>query len=179
MTHWRQTGYRLRHLVPILLLLQLAMPARGGSLPEYGIKAGFLYSFTNYTTWPDTVGATLRLCVFGQDPFGEYLNDLAGKKVLERQIAVRRLHDLEDINSCHIVFISRTAENRMREVLNRIKGKPTLTVADTPNATHQGVALNMRTQGNKVVFEANLAAARAHGLHLSARLLRLAKDVIQ
>jgi hypothetical protein len=60
-----------------------------------------------------------------------------------------------------------------------LRGRVTLTVADSPDAAQHGVALNMSVAKNKVSFEANLPAARDAGLNLSSKLLRLATQVIQ
>ncbi len=162
-----------------MLLLCSAAPAWSDKLPEYGIKAGFLYSFATYTDWPDAVGETITLCVYGEDPFGDFLDDLQGKKVIDRSMVVRSLHRLDQVDNCQVVFIARSAREQLVQVLDRLNGKPVLTVADTPSAASRGVAINMHTRDKRVVFEANLAAARANGLNLSARLLRLATDVIR
>jgi len=65
------------------------------------------------------------------------------------------------------------------QLLDGLRGSPTLLVADSPGATRRGVALNMSVALNKVTFEANLPAARNAGLNLSSQLLRLATQVIQ
>ncbi len=163
----------------VALMLCRVPSTRSDTLPEYGLKAGFMYNFTTYTEWPAGVGDTLNLCVYGQDPFGDYLDDLQGKWVGDRRLKVRRMDELDRLEGCQIVFIARTASDNLAQVLNRLNGKPVLTMADTPSAARRGVVLNMDTRQNRIVFEANLAAARANGLNLSSRLLRLATDVIR
>lgn len=54
-----------------------------------------------------------------------------------------------------------------------------LTLADAPGALRHGVMLNMQVAQNRVVFEASVRAARAAGLTLSSKLLRLASEVLQ
>jgi hypothetical protein len=60
-----------------------------------------------------------------------------------------------------------------------VRTSPVLTVADSPGAARQGVALNMAVERNRITFEANLLAARAAHLDLSSKLLRLATEVFQ
>ena len=55
-------------------LLTYAPAAKSDDLPEYRLKAAFLYNFAAFTEWPADVGSTLNLCVYGQDPFGEDLD---------------------------------------------------------------------------------------------------------
>lgn len=174
----KQLTHRWRLLLPVVVLCWVSS-AWSDTLPEYGLKAGILYSFTAYTEWPAKVGETLNLCIYGQDPFGDYLDDLQGKKVNDRFLKVRRLDEQNSLESCQVVFFARSATDNLAHVLNKLKGRQVLTVADTPGAAGRGVVLNMETKENRIVFEANLTAARANGLNLSARLLRLAMDVIK
>lgn len=145
---------------------------------EYRVKAAFLYNFALFTVWPDT-GRTLTVCIEGTDPFGAELDPLQGKPIGERTIAIQRLARGDPLAGCQIVYIAPTAIGRLPRILERLGGSATLTVADSPGAAQQGVALNMAVTRNKVTFEANLAAARAAGLTLSSKLLRLATEVIQ
>lgn len=148
-------------------------------LPEYRLKAAFVYNFALFTEWPADVGNTLRLCVFGTDPFGAELDGLQGKAVGERSIAVQRKTAIEALKGCQIVFVAPAAAAQLPRVLEALDGQTVLTVADSPGAARQGVALNMAVNQNKVSFEANLKAARAAKLNLSSKLLRLATEVIQ
>jgi hypothetical protein len=168
-------------LAALLLALCSCTPAvrAADDLPEYRLKAAFLYNFALFTEWPAYVGDTLRLCVFGPDPFGAELDGLQGKGVGERSIAVQRKTGLDGLKGCQIVFVAPAAAAQLPRVLEALEGQTVLTVADTPGAARQGVALNMVVSQNKVSFEANLKAARAARLNLSSKLLRLATEVIQ
>ncbi|MFI3187409.1 MAG: YfiR family protein, partial [Methylococcaceae bacterium] len=37
---------------------------------EYKVKAGYLYNFTKFITWPEDSSASFNLCIVGDDPFG-------------------------------------------------------------------------------------------------------------
>jgi hypothetical protein len=169
----------LRLLLSLLALMACGVPARAEELPEYRLKAAFLYNFALFTEWPAEVGATLNLCVFGVDPFGREIDALQGKAVGARSIVVRRRTGADSLDDCQILFISGPAMDKLARVLDGLRGSPTLTVADSPGAAGRGVALNMSVALNKVTFEANLPAARGAGLNLSSQLLRLATQVMQ
>lgn len=162
-----------------LLLAGALSPARSSDLPEYRLKAAFLYNFALFTEWPESVGSTLHLCLLGKDPFGEEIDPLQGKAVGSRSIVVQRKAGVESLRGCQLVFISGTAIGGLSRVLDALRGSPVLTVADSPGAARQGVALNMNVAQNRVTFEANLDAARGAGLNLSSKLLRLATEVHQ
>ena len=146
---------------------------------EYRLKAAFLYNFALFTDWPAGTGSSLNLCVYGADPFGKEIDALQDKPVGERLLAVRRTPAGGSLEGCQIVFIGPSAIAGLPHVLGKLHGQVALTVADSPDAARQGVALNMSVAQNKVSFEANLSAARGAGLNLSSKLLRLATQVIQ
>jgi hypothetical protein len=166
-------------LATLLGLLCSVHPAWAEASVEYRLKAAFLYNFISFTEWPAGLGGTLNLCVYGADSFDEELDKLQGKNVAGRNVAVRRTNSLDPLTNCQIVFITQSTIGNLPRVLDSLKGKPVLTVADTPGAARDGVALNMVAEQNKVIFEANLGAARSHGLGLSSKLLRLAREVYQ
>lgn len=161
----------------MLLACVLSWPARGEALPEYRLKAAYLYNFATFTEWPAGTGPTLRLCVHGGDPFGEEIDRLQGKTVDGRTLTVQRTVSPEDLKGCQIVYISPAAADQLPGVLDRLSGKPVLTVADSEGAARQGVGINMVMVQQRVAFEVNLAAVRRSGLNLSSKLLRLASEV--
>ena len=166
-------------LLGLLGLLALASPARGEELPEYRLKAAFLYNFALLTEWPATVGQTLNLCVHGRDPFAGELDGLQGKVVGGRRIAVQRPAGREALNQCQILFVAASAIDALPRVLESLHRSPVLTVADSAGAAQQGVAINMAVGQARVTFEVNLKAAQGAQLVLSSKLLRLATEVYQ
>ena len=164
----------------LTLLLGLAAgAAHADDLPEYRLKAAFLYNFAAFTEWPAELGATLNVCVLGTDPFGTELDALAGKPVGQRAIAVHRKASFDGLKPCQVVFVAPAAWAQWPKVQEALRGLPVLTVADTAGAARAGVALNMTVTAGRVAFDANLESARAARLNLSSKLLRLAKEVIQ
>lgn len=161
------------------LLAVLCGSARAQELPEYRLKAAFIYNFIAFTEWPADTGATLNLCVFGQDPFGAELEGLEGKAVNGRSIALQRRPGIEALRGCQVLFVALSAQDQLPRVLDALRGHAVLTIADSPGAMRRGVALNMNLASGRVTFEANAQAARSHGLSLSSKLLRLATEVQQ
>jgi hypothetical protein len=154
-------------------------PVSGQDLPEYRLKAAFLYNFALFTEWPADVGPTLGLCILGPDPFGKEIDGLQGKAVGGRSIVLHRKPGSSALAGCHLVFVAAPVIASVPRVLEAVQGSPVLIVADSPGAARQGVALNMAVAQNRITFEANLAAARAARLTLSSKLLRLATEVHQ
>ncbi|WP_298232985.1 YfiR family protein [uncultured Azohydromonas sp.] len=169
----------LLRTLSVLSAVGMALAAHGGELPEYRLKAAFLYNFAAYTEWPAEVGSTLNVCIYGADPFGIEAAALNGKRAGARTLAVHRRTQAETLKGCQVVFIANAGSETVRRVLDVLRGLPVLTVADTPQALQHGVALNMNLSQERVTFEASLRAAREARLELSSRLLRLATEVRQ
>jgi hypothetical protein len=146
---------------------------------EMELKVAFIYNFALFTEWPATVGSTLTLCILGRDSFGLTIDELQGKAVGGRNIIVQRLADGQSLRVCQITFISASAIAQLPRVLGESRKHPMLTMADSPGAARQGVALNLTLNRNKISFEGNLLAASAGQVKLSSKLLRLATEVIQ
>lgn len=173
---------RLARLAVLAVLAMLccfasAAQTQGSELPEYRLKAAFLYNFAVFTEWPSDVGKTLNLCIVGRDPFGNEIDELQGKAVGERSITVLRKATTEPLRGCQLIFVAESSISGLPRMLEELRDRPVLTVADCPTSAGQGVALNMSVVQNKVTFEANLAAARTQRLSLSSKLLRLATKV--
>src|SRR5580698_11574234 len=89
-----------------LALIGFAPAARSDDLPEYRLKAAFLYNFALFTEWPAGTGSALNLCVYGRDQFGEEINALQGKPVGERRVVVHRVTSVQGLSVCQVVFIA-------------------------------------------------------------------------
>lgn len=152
--------------------------AADAELGEYQVKAAYLYNFITFTEWPAATGEGLQVCVYGPDPFGADLDALQGKVVGGRALAVARATTVELLDDCHVVFLTREVIGNLPRVLDRIRGRPVLTIADSVGAARQGVGINMRNDTDRIVFDVNLEAVHAQDLNLSFRLLRLAEEVI-
>ena len=174
----------MTRLLVLLACLFAPLPRTGDAraadaLPEYRLKAAFLYNFALLTEWPAELGPTINLCVLGPDPFGEELDALQGRNVGRRVIGVRRLGFRDPVSGCQMLYIAPSAMASLPRLLDAVGGTPVLTVADSPDAAREGVAINMLPVQSKIGFEVNLRSARGAGLHLSSKLLRLAGNVYQ
>ncbi len=149
---------------------------------EYQVKATFVYNFTKFTEWPSNAFASatapIVIGIVGQDPFGGTIDAIVRDEVVrERKLVVKRLRADDDLQSCHVLFISRSEKDRLPAVLNQLKGRPVLIVGDMNDFAEQGGMVNLKIANNNVKLEINQAAAEKAGLQISAKLLKLARIV--
>jgi len=160
-------------------LLLFSSASWSEDLSEHRLKAAFVYNFMVFTEWPPEVGAKLTLCVMGSD-MGSALDVLVNQKLIgTRAVVVQRISERQSVAGCQVLFVSPSAVGDLPRMLESLNGKPLLTLADSPGAALEGVAINMQLRDSKVVFEVNLKALRSAGLTVSSKLLRLAKVVYQ
>jgi len=97
--------------------------------------------------------------------------------VKNRKLKVQRFRSLEEIKSCHILFISQSEAERLDQVFSSLKGRKILTVGDTEGFAQRGGMVRFLTEKNKIRLRINIAAAKAANLTISSKLLRAA-DVV-
>ncbi len=167
----------------LVLLAATSGTAEAQAPSQYEIKAAFLINFARYTEWPDesdgtgpSQGQRVEVCVLGRDPFGVVLDELDGREVGTRTVAVRRSTVASELTACHVLFVARSEEGQFAEALGALEHRPILTVGDAAGFMESGGMINFVVRSNKLRFMINMDAVAGAGLDLSSRLLRLAVD---
>ncbi len=166
----------------MLLVVGLAVSVQAALSREYQVKAVFLFNFAQFVEWPSPAfpeaQTPLVIGVLGDDPFGAYLDEtVRGETVNHRPLVVRRFRSVEEIDTCHVLFISRSEADRLGETIASLKGRNILTVGDTEGFSRRGVMIRFVTVDNKIRLRINLDAAKAAQLTISSKLLRPAELV--
>lgn len=148
---------------------------------EYQVKAAYLLNFTRYVEWPASAlpsTASLEICVFGDDPFGDALDQaVRGRRSQGRAIIVRRVQTEERAQSCHLVFLTDRAWNQRRHLIASLTRKGILTVGDSDQFVRSGGVIGFVISSETVRFAINLNAMERSGLKISSRMLSLAMEL--
>jgi hypothetical protein len=170
-------------LVPIIMFSPLPVARAQANLPgEYELKAAFLFNFAKFIDWPPNSLASpqspFTICVLGQDPFGHLLDDqLQGKMIGSRTLAVQRLKNKAEARRCQMVFVSASEGVHEPEILESLRGANVLLVGETTGFAASGGTIEFTVEDNHIRFTINTDAADRAGLKFSAKLLSLAKVV--
>lgn len=171
-------------LIAFGLVFVDSLNAYGQSAPsrEYQIKAVFLFNFTQFVDWPRAAfpedSSPLVIGVLGDDPFGSYLDDIVrGEQVNSRRLTVRRYRRPEDVRSCQVLFISRSANRDLEKALAALRGTDVLTVGDADAFAVRGGMIQFAMEDGKIRLKINVDAAKASNLIISSKLLRSAEIV--
>ncbi len=163
----------------LFCLVFFCIPCSSPAEEAYQIKAAFLYNFTKFVTWPEAMeqqGGELTLCIFDGNPFGDYANQLNGRKVRNFQLRILQPASVNDLAGCNILFVS-GAEQTVR-ALQSVATLPVLTVSDQSGFAARGGAIELLSEDNRIRFDVNLQRIRDSGLTMSSKLLQLARQVL-
>lgn len=148
----------------------------------YEVKAAALYNFARFVEWPPGVFADTTspviIGILGDDPFDDILaRTVKGKVVKGRALIIRQFKDVDDIEGCHILFISPSEKRHLGKIFSEVAEKYVLTVGETECFALQGGMIGFVIRNNKVRCEINVEATRRSALRISPKLLKVAEIV--
>jgi len=150
---------------------------------EYELMAVYLERITRFVEWPDETESSVSddyfvIGVLGENPFGTILTDLYAERTIKnKNIQVRYLSQLREIDGIHMLFISRSMSEELPQVLEITAKKPVLTVGDTKGFADKGVLVNFFIENNKLRFEINEQGLHEAGILIDSLLLKVSKIV--
>lgn len=160
---------------------------------EMQVEAAFLVNFVRYAQWPagrfDGPGDPYVIAVVGAGNTADTVAAVAraagpiqGRSIEVRSVDLdaprgseRRRAALARLRGSHLAFLPESASASTREFLEALQGAPVLTVGDGTGFVARGGMLGLVRFGPRIAFEANPVAIQAHGLGLSAKVLKLAR----
>ena len=148
---------------------------------EANIKAVFLFNFAKYVTWPaqgisERSPAGIRICVTADDSFFTLLKTAVQDEDVDgKPLEPVALSGLDDARRCQILFVGDGNSPDGKAWLAAVRGQQVLTVGD--GALNDDTVIGFIREDNRIRFDINRAAAGRHGLNISSKLLRLARQV--
>ena len=148
---------------------------------EYTVKTAFIFNFAKFTEWPDESfpeeSSPMTICILGVDPFGTTLDAIRSKMVGNRKTVVKQISGIEEMNACHILFISDSERERLTPILETARKVHVLTISDMGRFDRSGGMILLFRDGDKIRFSINAGAAKRAGIKLSSQILKLAVTV--
>lgn len=150
---------------------------------EYEVKALILYKLLPFISWPEAHAPSLknevRICIVGQDPFGEHAKILEAQSTRSQKISVHKREDGQRLDDCHVLYVSKSKERELENFLKKVETLHVLTVSDIKNFISRGGAIGLFINAqSRIKFEVNLKTADTAGLKIDAQMLEVADRVI-
>lgn len=149
---------------------------------EAKVKTAYIFNFLQFINWPETPGedkkAPIKIVVLGNDPVGDLLEELSRSPLEGRGLAIERCPDETSLSSsAHMIFISRSVEQRLPQIIQSLNGKNVLTISDIGQFSRRGGIIGFVKDSGKIKIEINLGMARERGYKIDARLLEIARII--
>lgn len=141
------------------------------------MKAAFLYNFTLFTEWPELPNNTLRICTLRADQIRGELAAYTDKRPHNATLVIEKITDIRKIRRCQAVFISEDDIQSAPEIFQATRDMPVLVVTEVTDFSIKDAMIVIKIENRRMIFEINLTAAKQAGLHLSSKLLVLAKKI--
>jgi hypothetical protein len=171
-------------LMVIILMLgpssqAMAQDSNKLKLYEQTIKAGLVYNFLKYTTWPTESEQSnhLRVCLFGGDSLDGNLAQLQGRMAQQSLISVLHVENISGTANCDLVFVNRDKRDAMPELLTFLQDRHVLTISDMAQFATIGGMVELTMEDRRVALYINKKAVNRAGLSIQDRLLKLAKEI--
>lgn len=177
----------MRQTILRLLLALLACACLAGAraddapkaVPEYTMKAAYLYNFAQLTEWPDGGSETFNLCIYGTSELDAALESLRGRTINRRPLRLVRVADATEAQQCQLLFVGEGESGPGSRLFGKLQGTPVLTVTDDPRMARAAAMLVLVPEARRLAFEASVDLAKRSRLKFSSKLLGLARRVIQ
>jgi hypothetical protein len=176
---------RRRGVVAAALALGVASPAPAPAHepgPALDAVAAVILNVARFTAWPaaafDRREDALLICMHDDCPQREALAALDGLVVGGRTIAVATRAEPWTA-PCHVAFVSESEMESASEAARAAAAAhpAVLLISDAPGFAAQGGAVGVTRTPDGVAFDVNVAAVERAGVHMSSKLLRLARTV--
>jgi hypothetical protein len=147
------------------------------ALPEYTLKAAYLYNFALLTNWPTEADKDkFKMCFYKQD-LGIASDQLNDKKIHDKNVKVYTMENSKDFKECDLVYIREEEVVGASELIASLKQLPILIVSENLKNLHEHITI--LEQERRLVFDISLDAIKETKLSLSSHLLKLAQSIKQ
>lgn len=161
------------------LLVMSVSVASDQTMTVNRLKTALIYKLVNFVYWPEEradASIPFGICVMGDRNLARGLRQIEGRPIGVQRIMIYETPYTESIrDDCFVVYIGEQRERYLGKILPKLKTKPVLTIGggSAPFARLGGV-VELDLSAKPVGLTINLAAAKQHGLTISAPLLSMA-----
>jgi len=157
--------------------------AQRAEATESSVKAAFLYKFAAYIEWPPdalAAGAPFTIEVIGSDAVAAELAQIVpGRSAFGHPVEVKRLAEGEMPKGVQVLFVGGSNPGHYAAAIAAAQKGGALVVTESEHGLDAGAAINFVTANDHVGFEVSLESAQRSGLHISSRMLAVARRVVQ
>jgi hypothetical protein len=161
-----------------------AGPLQSSSAPSQAqIGAAFVFNFAKFTEWPPqtlpNAMSPVTVCFVGaEDIRAAFQSITAGKDVNGHPVLVRNAKAAAEVRECQVVYVDASSSAVLMDVLKNARQSCTLAIGTSEDFLTRGGIIRLLVENNRMRFDVNVGAAGRTKIHLSSKLLALARSVV-
>jgi hypothetical protein len=158
-------------------------PQASPELSQARIDAAFVFNFAKFTEWPRDAFANgsspITVCFLGAEEIRASFESISGGKDLNgRPVLVRDVKSGPDVLDCRVVYMDSPNGAVMSAALRNARLGSSLAIGTSPDFLARGGMVRLLVENNRMRFDVNVGAANRAKVHLSSKLLALARSVV-
>ncbi len=148
---------------------------------EYLIKVKYLLNIPLFSEANSKISSTTSyaICLVGDTPLESILASSKGIVIKKLPLAVYKVEELRQIDSCQMLFVASSERYRLQILLSEAHRHGIMTISDMRDFARLGGMIGLLTIDNRIAFDLNLSAAGKASISFSSHLLKLAHDIIK
>ena len=165
----------------ISLLLFFGFANNIFALTDAQVKTAYVYNIAKFINWDketfESEDSPLEICVVTKNDHIKDFDFLENKKVLGHPLKISYFKSSEEINSCHIIYMTGYTKTQIKKELKKIKNKNTLTIGDGYRFSEIGGMVELRLLNEKVKIHVNLEELKRGNCSISSNVLEISTIV--
>jgi hypothetical protein len=164
--------------VALLLIACMLMSFKAVEYVNFKMVTLFIYNFARNIQWPqdNSHKGIFQVGVWGDTPFTqEAISYLGSKKINEQPIEIKQLSNMQEVNSCQMVFISPDKSDDIKKLAAYSASSSVLLVSLQESSVNNGlgITLFLDNQDHKMKFQLNESVLKNKNMKVSKALLDL------
>lgn len=158
----------------LLLFLLLSVPLATASENSDNVKAALIFKIIDYIEWPNESlnDETFTVAIVEADGVYQSLRQVDGRTVKNRTIKIIRSNSSAILRSSQVVFVGKSAEQKVYNLSRELKNSSTLFITDDTEQLADTM-INLTVVGERVGFQINRPNILAERLKIGPDLLLL------
>lgn len=142
----------------------LTAPSPAEELPEYKLKAGYIYNLMKFVKWPEK--EKIVVCILGENPFDGYLKEMEKRKIGGRDIEVIHSFSVADLHACDMIYVNVADFKEIENLFSNV-----LTISDDEDFLHDGGMIALKKERQQIKIMLNYQKINSHGFAINSKLL--------
>lgn len=160
-----------------VFLLAVLVPFKAHCASQELVKMAFLYNFSRYISWPESVFESERspftICLNAEQKLVSLMElTLEDKTINNRVYEVKRVSDNKLLSGCQIYFISADRYKKKLKIPDSL-ALSILSVSDYEGFAMQGGMIEIKQQEQRLKLLVNLEIVKKSDLRIRSNLLNL------